>query len=218
MFRFLQHEKAPSAYNMAVDEALLRFCHAHPVLRIYAWQEPAVSIGYFQSIKVVPLNRPFIRRLTGGGLVDHAHDFTYTLVLPRHHFIVKHGTSESYRLIHETIQAAIADYGLDTKLAPIPSEDNSPHCFQKPVKFDLINKQGKKIAGAAQRRTQTAVLHQGSLLLDLSFDKFLPYFFKKMEKLFQETLFIDQLTPNETELAKKLEMERYSSKEWNAVR
>lgn len=218
MVRYLRHEKASSAYNMALDEALLRLCHTHPVIRIYSWQEPAVSIGYFQSIKVVPPKQSFIRRLTGGGLVDHTRDFTYTLVLPRIHFLAKQGTSESYRLIHESIQLALTNYGIETKLVPIPSQDDSPACFQKPVKFDLIDNQNKKIAGAAQRRTQMAVLHQGSLLLGLSSDHFLPHFLVAMEQLFQTVLTPDQLTLEETALTEKLERERYALTEWNEAR
>lgn len=218
MFRLLQHHKNTSSYNMAIDEALLRFCQLNPVLRVYGWLEPAVSIGYFQSIQVVPVQRPYVRRLTGGGLVDHAHDFTYTLIFPRQHPLAQKGTSESYRLIHQTIQTALENYGLKVQLVPIPSEKNSPNCFQKPVKFDLVDKKGKKIAGAAQRRTQMAVLHQGSLLLEPSAHNFLPYFLAEMEKLLEETLKADDLTADEFLLAKQLEIERYSLTSWNAAR
>ena len=218
MLRFIKHTKGASAYNMAVDEALLRLCVSKPVLRIYGWQEPAVSMGYFQSIQVVPAHRPFVRRLTGGGLVDHAQDFTYTLIWPRQHELAKKGTTESYRLIHESIQSALSNYGLITDLVPTPSEEDSPDCFQKPVKFDLVDKKGKKIAGAAQRRTQTAVLHQGSLLIEALTNDFLTHFLAEMEKLFQEPITTSDLTSEELALAKQLEVERYSLASWNESR
>src|SRR5271155_3321183 len=79
-WRLLIHGPASPARNMAIDEALLREVR-EPVLRIYEWSVPAVSLGYFQPAALAG-ERPFVRRYTGGGLVDHAHDVTYTIVLP----------------------------------------------------------------------------------------------------------------------------------------
>jgi lipoate-protein ligase A len=49
------------------------------VLRLYRWDRPAVSFGYFQSYDAIanltPV-RPLVRRLTGGGLVSHVADWT----------------------------------------------------------------------------------------------------------------------------------------------
>ena len=75
------------AYNMALDEALL--AHAarlgRPVLRCYGWTEPAATFGYFQKFAEVaqatPL-RPLVRRPTGGGIVPHAADWTYSVTFP----------------------------------------------------------------------------------------------------------------------------------------
>ena len=80
----------PAAHNMAVDEALLaampRLCQ--PVLRFYGWTEPAATFGYFQRYAEVasrtPL-RPLIRRPTGGGIVPHDADWTYSLAFPAGH-------------------------------------------------------------------------------------------------------------------------------------
>ena len=76
---------------MAVDEALLRHVQT-PLLRIYGWETACVSIGYFQKATVAPSDRPFVRRYTGGGLVEHGRDLTYTLVLPADHPLTTAGT------------------------------------------------------------------------------------------------------------------------------
>ncbi len=94
-WRLLEHGAASPARNMAVDEALLREVRA-PVLRLYEWSVPAVSLGYFQPAALAG-DRPFVRRYTGGGLVDHAHDLTYTLVLPRAHPWMELAMPDSYR-------------------------------------------------------------------------------------------------------------------------
>jgi lipoate-protein ligase A len=78
---------------MAEDEALLRLVSA-PVLRIYQWTEPAISIGYFGLYSDVPSGRPFVRRYTGGGLVDHEADFTYSIIVTRANRLNSLGTQE----------------------------------------------------------------------------------------------------------------------------
>jgi lipoate-protein ligase A len=49
-FFVLQSGANPSAYNMALDEALLEALPRlrTPVLRFYSWTERAASFGYFQ--------------------------------------------------------------------------------------------------------------------------------------------------------------------------
>src|SRR5271163_2205286 len=105
-WRLLINGPASPARNMAIDEALLREVHK-PVLRIYEWSVPAVSLGYFQ-LAALAVDRPFVRRYTGGGLVDHARDVTYTIVLPRAHPWMELSAPESYGRIHRGVQAALA--------------------------------------------------------------------------------------------------------------
>ena len=75
---------ARSGYeNMATDELLLR--QSEPWLRIYGWRDACVSFGYFDSAvtarSIFPGASQYIRRWTGGGIVDHRHGITYTLTL-----------------------------------------------------------------------------------------------------------------------------------------
>src|SRR5258706_1480850 len=80
----------PPAFNMALDEALLEAMPrlGKPVLRFYGWTERAASFGYFQKYsEIEPLTplRPLVRRPTGGGLVAHDADWTYSLAIPTCH-------------------------------------------------------------------------------------------------------------------------------------
>jgi lipoate-protein ligase A len=202
---------------MAVDEALLREVQA-PVLRIYEWDSPAVSLGYFQPATLAE-GRPFVRRYTGGGLVDHAHDITYTIVLPRAHPWLTLSAPESYRLIHEGVQAVLNACGIAGELAPVAFAAESPACFQKPVKFDIVAGQ-EKLSGAAQRRTREGLLHQGSILLphatrNAEVRAAFPKFFAHHVGL---ALTPGGLTIAETERAAALERERYATAGWNLAR
>ena len=155
------------ALNMALDEALLQAAPrlGQPVLRFYSWAEPAASFGYFQryaEIERMTLLRPLVRRPTGGGLVPHDADWTYTLVFPPEAGWYTLSATDSYRRVHEWIQAAFARLGMATELAPSCLQIGAGQCFAGREKFDVLWR-GQKVAGAAQRRTRGGLLIQGSV-------------------------------------------------------
>jgi lipoate-protein ligase A len=216
-WRLLIHGPASPARNMAVDEALLREAR-EPVLRIYEWSVPAVSLGYFQPAALAG-ERPFVRRYTGGGLVDHAHDVTYTLVLPRKHPWMELSAPDSYCHVHQGVQAALAACGIDSELTPAAHAIESDACFAKPVRFDIVAAE-RKLSGAAQRRTREGLLHQGSILLpdparnaDLR-AAFAGAFAARLELAMSP----GDLTAGEAARAVDLERDRYATDTWNRSR
>ncbi|MCS7090761.1 MAG: hypothetical protein RMN51_09450 [Verrucomicrobiota bacterium] len=152
---------------MAWDEALLRSMPQlrQPVLRLYSWSEPAASFGYFQHYEEVARTTPFrplVRRPTGGGLVPHAADWTYALVIPAGHDWHKLRAEASYLRLHRWLQAAFELMGIPTNLAPEARHQKPGCCFEGYERHDLLW-HGHKIAGAAQRRTREGLLIQGSI-------------------------------------------------------
>jgi len=216
-WRLFIHGAASPARNMAIDEALLREIR-EPVLRLYEWSVPAVSLGYFQPA-VLAGERPFVRRYTGGGLVDHARDVTYTIVLPRAHPWMELSAPQSYCEIHKGVQAALTACGIVSELAPAAREVESEACFQKPVRFDIVAG-ADKLSGAAQRRTREGMLHQGSILLPDPAQNaalragFAPAFAAHLKL----TLTPGELTAAESARAAELERDRYSTDAWNRAR
>jgi lipoate-protein ligase A len=152
---------------MALDEALLEAMPrlGKPILRFYGWTEPAATFGYFQKFaeveRATPL-RPLIRRPTGGGVVPHDADWTYSLLFPANHEWYSLRAEASYRRVHEWIQAAFTRLSVATELALGRRKTGLVQCFAGHEKNDLLW-QGHKIAGAAQRRTKSGLLIQGSL-------------------------------------------------------
>jgi lipoate-protein ligase A len=167
VWRLMQSGAGRPAWNMAVDEALLLGAPAigHPVLRFYSWEIPAATFGYSQPIAEVeamtPL-RPLVRRTTGGGLVPHDADWTYSLVFPPSHAWYSLRAEESYRRLHEWIRDSFPALGVGVELSPCCAKELPGQCFAGPEKFDLLWS-GHKIAGAAQRRSRQGLLIQGSL-------------------------------------------------------
>lgn len=152
---------------MACDEALLESAaeRGGPVLRFYEWSEPAVSFGYFQKyaeVEKMTRLRPLVRRPTGGGVVPHGADWTYSVVFPPNDGWYALKAVESYRRIHEWVRDAFRKLGVEAELAPCCRKALPGQCFVGHEKFDVLW-HDRKIAGAAQRRTKNGLLIQGSV-------------------------------------------------------
>jgi lipoate-protein ligase A len=163
-----------AAENMALDFLLLQRypAPAVPRFRHYEWRRPAFTFGFSQKIGFVRANLPagetfdLCRRPTGGGIVDHRHDWTYTLVLPRGHALYDERAAQSYRIVHESLAAALAALGQPAavKMECEPCADGPGVCFQRAELYDVVNTAtGVKIAGAAQKRNKHGLLFQGSI-------------------------------------------------------
>lgn len=152
-------------WNMAVDQALLEQSR-DPVLRIYSWNQSTVSLGYAQSLeKLKPSlpDWPVVRRWTGGGVVFHDADITYSVIVPASIGWSQTRPIESYRLIHESLAKAMVDAGFaGYRLARKEDVIDRPFCFEAPAVHDIVRGTAK-IAGAGQRRSRMGLLHQGSV-------------------------------------------------------
>ncbi|MDQ8190636.1 lipoyl protein ligase domain-containing protein [Roseibacillus persicicus] len=167
--QLIQDLPADGPTNMQRDLDLLETLGDEPLLRFYQWSGNWASYGYFQSEADAIAHFPnadlhFVKRPTGGGIVDHREDLTYTLLIPKGHPLDVVKRPECYRMIHQCLQAALMTQGVDSRLLD-QEEGSGPACFVHPVPGDLVDcRNGLKVAGAAQRRTRQGLLHQGSIL------------------------------------------------------
>lgn len=155
---------------MALDESLLVSCQegpSPPLLRLYLWEPPAVSIGYFQSVKkAVSLKKcrdkgiHVVRRITGGRAVLHEEEITYSVCASSDYFHQLGGnTNETYRRISMALLESLRALGVDgewikpsTDRGPTPSRSTSCRpCFMSNSRYEILVK-GKKLIGSAQRR------------------------------------------------------------------
>lgn len=155
--------------NMAVDELLLELLGDLPVLRIYGWSGDWVSLGYFQALGEVGVlfgdGVEVVRRMTGGGIVDHREDLTYSLLVPRGLPLAEARGEESYRAIHAAVVVALTSVGVQARMLTEDDAKESHACFEKGVVWDVVGEEGRKLAGAGQKRTRVGLLHQGSVLV-----------------------------------------------------
>ncbi len=150
---------------MAVDEWLLKTTTS-PVLRMYAWAGVWASLGYFGKMDEARDLFPdvsLVRRWTGGGMVDHRADWTYTLAVPAGEPVSSLRGAESYREIHEVLSHVLAGEGIEARLCGADMSSGANLCFENPVGHDLLSPENRKLAGAGQRRSKSGLLHQGSV-------------------------------------------------------
>jgi lipoate-protein ligase A len=164
---FCDAESRSAPMQMAIDEALLRNNDSIPVLRFYTWSAPSASFGYFSrfgDVQQLAPARQLVRRWTGGGVVLHGRDLTYSLIVRRGNPACSLRPIEFYRSVHQTISRTFSNVGMSTALASHSQSRVSDVCFANPVEADVLLG-AVKIAGAAQRRTREGLLHQGSIQL-----------------------------------------------------
>jgi lipoate-protein ligase A len=177
-----------AAENMAADFLLLQRNPAPAAIRFrhYGWRNPAFTFGFGQKAAWVREQLPpgerldLCRRPTGGGIVDHRQDWTYTLVIPREHEMWKARATESYRVVHECLAQALRELGQaaivmrqrESAAPAVPGGQNLAGfamagpgiCFQRAEIYDVVHERtGEKIAGAAQKRNKQGLLLQGSI-------------------------------------------------------
>ena len=221
---------------MAIDEFLLGDA-IDPILRIYGWSNPCVSIGYFQGIEEINYQKcmkegvEVVRRITGGGAVFHNMELTYSFVTKN----FPQDIMQSYQQICQIIITALKNLGFDAKFSPLND----------------ITIDGKKVCGNAQTRKQNTLLQHGTILLDVDFDTMFSLLKVPIEKIsdkeildvknrvmgisksFDEVadslknsvkqIFQCQLVPYNLEkedliLCRKIAAEKYANEEWTLRR
>ncbi|MEO6055121.1 MAG: hypothetical protein ABIP97_14020 [Chthoniobacterales bacterium] len=206
---YLDDKAQDGPMNMAIDEALLRHC-TQPVVRFYHWTVPTLSVGYFQPLIEVENqagDMPIVRRWTGGGMVHHGKDHTFSIAAPLGTELGRLSPEISYRFIHEGMIRAFGKSGL--RLAACEDRLSGAACFQSPALHDVLQNT-KKIAGGAQRRSRAGVLHQGSIQ-QIETDEEFP---ARFAAEFGEKVTVTALPEDVLETACLLVRERYGSPQW----
>ncbi len=236
--------------NMAIDEALTRECidseDKPTAIRFYTWKETSCSIGYFQKMKDVlkaPNDKeiPVVRRPTGGGIVYHGNDITFSIVKKSMQPGKQENITSFYKLIGESLLMSLERLGF-TGTFYLPDEEShrsepkknpfnnrlSQHsfCSETPAKYDIMI-DGSKVAGYAARKSQGAVLYQGYLDVykrwkeqyNDSHEKAINLLFDNLTSSFKDvfgiTLTSSQLTEEEKRLANEIRNKKYACDEWN---
>ncbi len=238
-------DKHSGPMNMAVDEALLLSApRSGPTLRFYQWQEPTLSLGYFQNVAErskhqASANCPIVRRSTGGGAILHDQELTYSFVLPVNSQD-KAVAQPLYYAFHETLVLAFEQFGIQSNLFPdeplAQIGEREPFlCFQRRAVGDVILG-GEKICGSAQRRQKEALLQHGSVLFqrsifapelggvvdlsvsDVDFERLVGAWVPLLEERLRLRFSYEILSPEEGSVAERLAEDRFGTDSWSLRR
>lgn len=167
-WRLVLDGRCPSKLNMARDIALFQslFEKEHQgILRIYNWDEPAVTIGFHQKNFALfdpVLSLPIFKRPTGGGAVLHVDDLTFS-ICTREKGVFAKGILAMCGIISEIFACALKSCGLDVEMKGDHTAF-SDVCFMRSTPVEL-HLNGSKILGLALLRSRGCILLQGVMPL-----------------------------------------------------
>ncbi|MBS0653380.1 MAG: hypothetical protein JSR39_07635 [Verrucomicrobia bacterium] len=180
MWEILDTGIRSAAENMQIDAELLEgaWDKTRPILHLYDWEGDCATYGYFvdpgkylnlDGVKKRNLN--LARRPTGGGIVFHVWDMAFSVVVPSCRPEFSLNTLDNYGFVNRAVLGAVKEFIREHSDLTLIPEDFAAmdlqcqhFCMAKPTKYDLVL-EGKKIAGAAQRKTKGGFLHQGTISL-----------------------------------------------------
>ncbi len=171
--------EAPAEAIMAKDEVLLKGLRADssPAIHLYAWKGNCATYGYFvdpfrvlDREAVAKHKLSLARRPTGGGIIFHLTDFAFSILIPSSHPHYSLNTLDNYLFINRLVGRALRSWVGEVDFLtdePVPlSQACGCFCMAKPTQYDIML-EGRKVGGAAQRRTKQGFLHQGTISLAL---------------------------------------------------
>jgi lipoate-protein ligase A len=178
--RIIMQKENNAFYNMALDEAIceaVRKDLSPPTLRIYKWERPTLSLGFFQKLSDINLDYckekgyPVVRRLTGGRAILHDDELTYSFCAKKGSLKFNGELHNDYTVISTALVRGMKLCGVDAEISFLrkrSADQKSPACF-KVVSYGEVTVDNKKVIGSAQKRYKDGFLQHGSLLF--SFDE-----------------------------------------------
>lgn len=163
--------------NMELDAHLLAEMEAAPkhILRFYDWTRPSITYGHFihpedhlHLHEAAKLGVDIAKRPTGGGVICHFTDFTFSILVPKTSPYHTTDTLTNYCFINKGVKQALERLQNDEfGLLENATSEKSPldrFCMAKPTVLDIMCRD-LKVSGGAQRRTRHGFLHQGTISL-----------------------------------------------------
>jgi len=189
--------------NMKLDAELLETLDSHtsPILHFYDWKCDSATFGYFVNpseflnmSEAKKRGLELAKRPTGGGIVFHVWDLAFSILIPAEHPHFSENTLENYHFVNQAVLSSVTDFLSDRGSLELITQDAKAldpsckrFCMAMPTKYDVVL-QGKKIAGAAQRKTKKGFLHQGTIALKMPAREYLESVLLPGTKVLEATL------------------------------
>gem|GEM_PF-267263 len=168
--------------NMELDRQFLENLKEKgpPILHFYDWNQESATYGCFVNVKeIFDLARvkegglSLAKRPTGGGVLFHCADFAFSVLIPSQHPHFSLNPLSNYHYVNQGVRKAVLRF-LPSSFSEKPYlligewkklKGPAAHCcMAQPTRYDVML-EGRKVAGAAQRRTKAGYLHQGTIFV-----------------------------------------------------
>lgn len=168
-YRLITSKRESAKKNMALDELLIKNydLSAKPILRLYQWNK-SYTLGVSQKPEdykyLCEYSKDYSKRVTGGGVLFHGHDISYSLIIPTK-YMLGLSIKESYEKICTFLLNFYKELGLNAKYAKDDESielSKSPFCQVGFEAYDILI-DSIKIGGNAQRRTKQVIFQHGSI-------------------------------------------------------
>ena len=228
-FRLILTNINSAKINMAIDKALTISYEKDdiPILRFYTWENSfTVGLGqdleHYSDLKEIYKDN-CSKRITGGGVLFHGHDISYSLILSNSE-LGNLNVKQSYEKICQFLLEFYKQLGLnpsfvkDSEYIKLKKNEFCQVGFEA---YDIIV-DGNKIGGNAQKRNKKLIFQHGSIPvyktkddkkmgmsledfnINLNFEDTQNGLIKAFEDSFDAKLILSQLTQTETENLKKI--------------
>ena len=174
-FALVTSKSLSAKENMLIDKELFEAFtpSSLPIFRIYEWEE-SFTYGFSQKLDTFKdlsnlqrYNQNHAQRITGGGILFHGNDISYSLIIPT--TLVK---NISVKQSYELICSFLIEFYKSLGLKPIYAKDiedikvsKSEYCQEGFEPYDILI-DGKKIGGNAQRRSKEIIFQHGSISIN----------------------------------------------------
>ena len=167
--RLLPRFSSDGRTQMVLDRLLLERAGEAPLLRFYTWDGPWLSLGRHQRTWPEHWNAleqegriGLVRRPSGGQAVLHAGGLTYALIWPS----APRQRREAYRQACQWLLEGFASLGQPLHFGDEPAATDEANCFARSTAADLVDAQGVKRVGSAQRWLHGRLLQHGEIVLN----------------------------------------------------
>ncbi len=192
-FKLILSGPASAEYNMELDKKIFEqyLEDGVGVLRLYRWEKPSFTYGFSQNpeneidlLKCKADGVQIAKRMTGGGILFHDDEITYSFVCSKSDVGEPEGVFVSYRNICKFLMRFYESLGLEPSFA-LQAEDFKNKCSPSELcsaayeKYDIIIGE-KKIGGNAQKRRRQVIFQHGAISCSIDWNfvrqylKFLP--------------------------------------------
>lgn len=169
---FIGYQRMDGRMNMEIDEVLFKeICvkRKESGFRLFGWDGEWVSFGRNQ--KPPSTSIPSVRRPTGGGIVFHKEDTSFSFFISKVSSLWSFNPMRVYLRITNLIKESLEKLGFEISYSHSKEKSGTDYCFERALPHELVMRD-KKIMGCSLVKRKEGILGQGTIMLKFEISEF----------------------------------------------